>query len=877
MDGRTVRPVSDVRTDRWDDVVTLFEQTLAQPPDERDRFLETATRDDPEIRDRVAAMVRADATPHALLDGAADVLTTVLLSAGGTDRAGERIGAYEIVREIGRGGAATVYLAKDAKHHRSVALKLLHPHASSALGGDRFRREIEVVAQLQHPHILPLHDSGEADGLLYYVMPLVTGETLRERIARDRALPLDDVRRIVDDVAGALDYAHQQGIVHRDIKPANILLSGGSSRVGPTASGETRVEHASVADFGIAHRALEGSPDEITAAGVIVGTPAYMSPEQSTGSRDVAARSDVYSLGCVTFEMLTGTQPFRAASVSQLVTQHLQAAVPSARALRPTLSPAVDVVLKRAMAKDPEQRFTSTRDFADALGTALRSLGDVGVPRSTIAEAMPVSTRRRLPVVVAAGLAAVTLVVTGWFVAARRADPPSIAVLPFANMSNDRANEYFSDGVTEELTGALAQVGRLRVTPRTSAFAYKGRTGDITRIGRELGVERIVEGSVRRDSDRVRISATLYDVENGERLWSETYDRAFGAVLPLQTEIAATIAERLQGRLVPADRARLAERHSVDPAAYDSYLKGRYFFDQRTAASLDQAVGHFQRALSLDSTYARAYAGLADTYSILAWTGFAAPSELFPLADRAARRAVALDSGLAETHVSLAIIHTFRDWDWAAADRATARAVRLDSTLASAWFFRTWHLVAANRYGEAMAAIQRARTLEPLSLITNARVATVFGWMDQPDAAVAVLRKTLEIDPSYPVARVQLARALSLQGRHAEALAALPSDSVRLGSYESGIAGFVYARAGRRDMALRAARELESRAYVPAEGVAAIYAGLGDRATALTWLERAEANRGVGLVFLDAEPMYASLRAEPRYRRVVDQIGLVRR
>jgi serine/threonine-protein kinase len=365
-------------------------------------------------------------------------------------------------------------------------------------------------------------------------------------------------------------------------------------------------------------------------------------------------------------------------------------------------------------------------------------------------------------------------------------------------------------------------------------------------------------------------------VESGEPLLNETYDRSFGSVLTLQTDIAAMIAERLQQRLLPADRARLAERHTVAAEAYDSYLKGRYFFDQRTAAALSQAITHFQRALEIDSLYARAHAGLADTYSILAWTGFAAPTDLFRRADRAARRALQLDSTLAEAQISLAIIHVFGDWDWAAADRATARAIALDSTLASAWYWRTWHLIATGKRAEAMTALQRARALDPLSLITNARVATLLAWERRFPEADSVLRKTLEIDPSHPVARVQRARVLSLLGRHDEAIAALPADTVRLGSYESGIAGFVYARAGRQDAAVAAVRALEARSYVPAEGVAAIYAGLGNRDSALTWLERAAASRGVGLVFLAAEPMYESLHDEPRYRRVVDEIGLVR-
>jgi TolB-like protein/tRNA A-37 threonylcarbamoyl transferase component Bud32/Tfp pilus assembly protein PilF len=848
-------------TTRWGEVVALFERALEQPVAERNLFLDAETQHDPETREQVAAMLRADATPSDLFDSAPERLASVLAREPAPTREGQKIGPYVLVSEIGRGGAATVYVAKDAKHHRSVALKLLNPDTSSALGGDRFRREIEVVAQLQHPHILPLHDSGEVDGLLYYVMPLVSGETLRDRIARDGPLPLADVRRIVRDVAAALDYAHRRGVVHRDVKPANILVDD---------------EHAMVADFGIAHRTVDET-EALTATGIIIGTPAYMSPEQSTGSSEVDARSDVYALGCVVFEMLTGTPPFRAPTVQGLVMKHLQAPVPSARTLRPEVPPAVDDVLRTALAKDPAARYPATRDLAVALAEALDSLGSSPPMRAAgpSPDAARPAARRRRWLAVAAGIVAVVLAAVAFMLASRQAEPPSIAVLPFTNMSEDRESEYFSDGITEELTGALAQVGHFRVTPRTTAFAHKGRMGDIQGIGRELGVAYIVEGSARRHRDTVRIVAALIDVETGDRLLNATYNRAFESVLALQADLAGEIAERLHRRLLPEDRARIAERHTVSAEAYESYMKGRYFYDQRTAAALAQAEHHFRNALRVDSLYARAHAGLADTYSILAWTGFAAPSALFAQAKQSALRAVALDSTVAEGHLSLGMIHMFHDWDWAAAEREMDRAIALDSTLTSAWFFRAWPPIPAGRHSEALARLQRARRLEPLSLIMNARVATLLAWADRLPEADSAARKTLEIDPTYPVARVQLARTLSLMGRHDDAIAALPPDSVRLGSFEAGIAGFVYARAGQRDRALAAARALEARAYVPAEGVAAIYAGLGDTALALTWLERAVETKGVGLIFLALEPMYDSLRDEPRYRKVVERIGLV--
>jgi len=774
-------------------------------------------------------------------------------------KAGARIGGYVLGEEVGRGGAATVFLATDLKHDRPVALKVLNADTSSALGGDRFKREIDVVAKLHHPHILPLHDSGEVEGLLYYVMPLVTGETLRDRIAREGPLPLPDVRRIMNDVAAALDYAHRHGVVHRDVKPANILLDE---------------EHATVADFGIAHRALADSADQLTTVGMIIGTPTYMSPEQSTGSRDIDARTDIYALACVAFEMLAGVPPFRGPNVTAIVAQHLQAPVPSARDLRAELPSAVDDVLRKALAKDPADRYASAREFSAALGDALTgSRAERSVDAAPIALRAPRRERRvSIAVAFVAVLAALALATA---VAMRDTGPPSIAVLPFTNMSDSRDNEYLSDGITEELTGALAQLGRFRVTPRTTAFAYRGRTIDIRRIARELDVRHVLEGSVRRDGNDVRIVATLHDTQRDTTLMSETYERSFQSVLSLQAELAATIAERLQRRLLPADRALMAGRNPTTHEAYEWYLRGRKAFDQRTAPSLMAARSHFERAIELDSNYALAYAGLADTYSILAWSGFTAPAQLLARAGTAARRAVEINPDLAEGHISLSIVNMFANWDWAAAEKESRLAIRLDSTLAAAWFFRTWHRAAAGELDEAAASILRARSIDPLSTVTRARVGSVHLFKREYAQAESAARETLTLQPENPqTAQLLLARVLSLQGRHAEAIDALPPDTIRLGSYESGVAGFVYARAGDTAKAYAAARELASRPYVPPEGMATIYAGLGNADSAIFWLQKAVDTRAVGVLFLHVDPMFDTLRADQRFVRIVRDVGL---
>ncbi|MEW5917914.1 MAG: serine/threonine-protein kinase, partial [Gemmatimonadota bacterium] len=427
-----------MKRERWDVVVSLFEEALAVKPPERRAFVETAARGDAALRDEVLALLAADESVHPLFSMSPAGLAAAVQVPANTSYAGRQIGAYKLIREIGRGGMATVYHAEDTKHRRAVALKLLDAGASTALGGERFRREIDVLARLQHHNILPLFDSGEAEGLLYYVMPLVGGGTLRERIAREGPLAIDDVRRITSQIAAGLEYAHKHHVIHRDVKPANVLLDD---------------DHASIGDFGIAQGTAPVDGGRLTLTGVFVGTPAYMSPEHVAGGGQLDARSDVYSLACVVFEMLTGKPPFQGTSPSALLGKHLHDTAPSARTGRPELPTAVASVLQRALEKDPNARYASAREFARAFENAFEQA-------RTLPSAVTIGTRRWVVIAAVAALVAVA----GALLWNATREMPSIAVLPFVNMSGDQANDYFSDGVTEELTSALAQLGRVRVT-----------------------------------------------------------------------------------------------------------------------------------------------------------------------------------------------------------------------------------------------------------------------------------------------------------------------------------------------------------------------------------------------------------------------------
>jgi len=397
---------------------------------------------------------------------------------------------YTIERELGRGGMAIVFLADDIKHHRQVAIKVLTPELGAALGRERFLREIATAAGLNHPHILPLHDSGEADGFLYYVIPYMEGQSLRERLDRERQLGLDDALRITREVADALNYAHSHNVLHRDIKPENILLSAG---------------HALVTDFGIARPINAPGRGQLTEVGTLVGTPAYMSPEQIDGSQYIDGRADIYSLGCVLFEMLVGEPPFKGSTLTAIIANRLGAPAPSPRELRESVPEAVDAAVRKAMGTLPADRFSTAAQFAEALGT----------------------TRSGEP-------------------ASATVPDRSIAVLPFKNQSSDPETEYFSDGIAEEIINALTQLPGLQVAARTSSFAFKGKDADIATVGAKLKVATVLDGSVRKAGNRVRITAQLVNVSDGYYLWSERYDSELDDVFAIQDHIARAIAQRFE-------------------------------------------------------------------------------------------------------------------------------------------------------------------------------------------------------------------------------------------------------------------------------------------------------------------------------------------
>jgi len=785
---------------------------------------------------------------------------------------------YHLVRELGRGGMATVWLAQDLPHERPVALKLLSPELAASLGPERFLREIHTAGRLQHPHILPVLDSGHvsrsgAPDLLWYTMPYVDGETLRERLRRERQLPVDEALRIGQDIALALDHAHRHGVIHRDVKPENILLA----------------DQALLADFGIARPLSEEG--RITESGITLGTPAYMSPEQASATRELDGRSDIYSLGCVLYEMLAGEAPHSAPSAQAIIGRRLSEPAPPVRRARPAASEEVERTVATALAPIPADRFRTAGDMAEALDGARRT--GAGTQRRRGA-----GTRRRWLLVVGV-LAALAVGTFGVRLLPRRAgapaageesarvtglapaeDPrPSVAVLPLVNLSPDRENEYFSDGMTDELITALGKVEGLRVAARTSAFAFKGTGADVREIGAKLNVGTVLEGSVRRSGRRLRLTAQLVSTKDGYHLWSEEYDRELADVFAVQDDLARAIVGALRVTLQRPAGGTLVKAGTSDLEAHDLYLQGRFHWNRRTYEAMPEAVRYFERAIARDSAYGDAHAGLAEAYVLLPVYGASFAAYAYPRARAAALRALALDSTLGNAHAALGVVREVYEYDWAGAERELRRAIALDPNYATGHQWYAEYLSTVGRDAEARGEAERAVALDPLSSIVRVDQALTLARGRHLDEAITVLRRVVETNPDFVVARNQLGWVYLGAGRLKEAVAELET-AVRMSNGRSGTGrlAYAYGQTGRTDSALALTRVLSERyrrESVFPYGVAIGYAGMGDRERALEWLERAvdEHDPNVAL-YLRIDPLLDSLRDHPRFKRLLRRVGL---
>lgn len=606
-------------------------------------------------------------------------------------------GRYVLGAEIGRGGMAVVYRARDQRHDREVAVKVLHQDVAASLGTDRFLREIQTAARLNHPHIIPLHDSGESEGLLYYVMPLIEGHTLRQRLQVEKRLPVSQAVGIGRQVAAALDYAHRLGIVHRDVKPENVMLYEGE---------------ALVMDFGIAKALIAAGGDTLTRTGSTLGTPAYMSPEQAAGGDDVDSRSDQYSLACMIYEMLAGVPPFSGGSPQAIIAKRFAEVPKPVGTLAKEVPAVLERAVSRALSREPANRFSTTLEFSVALEAG-----------AVVGREQESSDTRQ-----------------------------SIAVLPFTNMSADPENEYFSDGIAEEIINSLTKVQALDVVSRTSAFAFRSTNEDIREIGRKLEVRTVLEGSVRKAASRLRVTAQLIDVHTGYHLWSERYDRQIADIFEIQDEIADNIVKALRVVLTAREHMALKKSATRDVRAYEYYLRGRQLFHQHRRETHERARELYRRAIEIDPNYALAYAGIADSASFQ-YMYIGGEDRDLEEADTASRRALELDPSLAEGHASrglaLALTRKYQE-----AESELAEAMRLDPTLFEAPYFYARTALAQANYPLAAEMYERAAALRPDDYQPVALLVSVLEKLDRPEAArdaelraLALIERAVEINP----------------------------------------------------------------------------------------------------------------------------------
>ncbi|MEO8140490.1 MAG: protein kinase [Gemmatimonadota bacterium] len=726
---------------------------------------------------------------------------------------------YRLERELGQGGMATVYLAQDLKHDRLVAIKVLRPELAAAIGAERFLTEIKTTAKLNHPHILALHDSGEAGGFLFYVMPLVNGESLRVRMTRERTLPIDDAVRLVREVADALAYAHANDVIHRDIKPENILLQSG---------------HAIVADFGIARALRVAGTERITQTGMAVGTPAYMSPEQSAGERDLDGRSDLYALASVLYEMLAGEPPFTGVTMDAILVQRFTRQPPRVSAKRSSVPRAVDAALYTAMARAPEDRFPTVERFAAAL----------------VAPAPAAELDR------------------------------SIAVLPFANMSGDPENEYFSDGISEEIINALAQLPGLRVAARTSAFSFKGKNADLRSIGDQLTVATVLEGSVRKAGGRIRITAQLINVADGYHLWSERYDRELTDVFAIQDEIATAIAEKLKVTLRVSGETPLVRPPTANVEAYELLLKGRALTRQR-GPSLLRAVEAYDQAITLDPRLALAHAELAQALILQALYGLASPAEIGERARRAAARALELEPDLAAGHLVQGLYAQMVEYDRAGASTAYARAVELDPLDADARSIQAAFDFCYLRgdFAAAQAQLREILAADPLNTNALGQLSIALSFAGELDAAARQARRATELDPNSFYAHWALLNALMLGDDPEAGIAAGRSVLSRFGRHPWLLMGMAYAHgaAGRPEGAEPFYQELAARAqgeYVQPMALAVAAIGTGRWERVFRHLQEAATVRDPLITAMALRwPGLEAVRSTPEYSAVLELLG----
>ena len=815
-----------------------------------------------------------------------------------------------------------VYLAEDTKLDRKVALKILP--AELASNKDRMRRfvqEAKAAAALNHPNIAHIYEIGEADGTNFIAMEFVDGKTLREKI-HDEKNDLRVLLKNLQQVAEGLAKAHASGIVHRDLKPDNIMI--------------TQDGHAKILDFGLA-KLLEtdsGRSPEVSEAatammpvqhstpGVVMGTVGYMSPEQAQG-KSVDQRSDIFSFGCILYEAVTGRRAFAADSMVDTLHKIIHEPAPAITDFNPSASPELQRVIRRCLVKELEKRYQTIRDTANDLEEVLEEMRGVSdMERSVVpnrsattvsanqdrtqiygsgsvaatASSQPAATassssleyavtqaRTHKLATAIIGILLIGLISSaGYYAFVSRGSSTkqisSIAVMPFVNESGNADVEYLSDGMTETLIKSLSNLSSLDVKPRSAVFRYKGKETDIQTIGKDLNVQGILNGRVAQRGDQLTLSLELVDVQKNSVIWSEQYQRKQSELVSLQSEIARDVSTNLKAKLSGAEETKVTRTATADPEAYQAYLKGRYYWNRRTAENVKKAIEQFKTATDLDPNYALAFVGLADCYAVLNEYAGTPTSETIPKSKAYAERALTIDSQLAEAHATLGIVNE-HSWQWGEAEKEFKRAIELNPNYPTAYHWYSIFLKGLGRNDEAAAMIKRAQELDPLSSVIAVNVSRMYQLQNNHDASIENSLKLIELDPNFGPAYEYVALSYLKRGRNAEAVAAAEK-AVALtqgSSITIGDLGFVYAVVGKRAEALDKIKQLEEkyrRNEAIGQYIATVYVGLGDKDKAFEWLEKDFDIRNGKLAEIRWQLQFESLRDDRRFQDLVHRMGL---